>query len=320
MRAFSLIMLLLGAGVLAVLVASIGISPIESALAPVGWGIVPIVAVHAFPLLLDVVAWRLLFPSPAPSLAALTGARWIGEGFNNLLPVMQIGGDMVRARVAIFAGASTATATASVIADVTIGTLTQVVFTLVGVTLLAVHNDTTATLPVVMSALALGAAVLVFYRLQRGGLVLFWRLLERVPMGVGWVARLGKVEPFHDALNAVYVDGARVAQSFAWRLAGWFAGVFEIAAALYFLGHPPRWIDALIFESLGQAGRAAAFPIPAGLGAMEASFVGVGLLLGYDPTTCIALALVRRGRDIILGVPALAAYWLAESRRAARSG
>lgn len=320
MRGFSLAMLLLGASLLAALVLAVGVAPIERALAPVGWGIVPIVAAHGIPLLLDVVAWRLLFPKSAPAFAALSGARWIGEGFNNLLPVMQIGGDLVRARVATFAGASAADATASVVADVTLGTLTQVVFTLLGVALLASLGDTSATVPIVVGALMLGAAVLVFYWLQRGGLLLAWRLLERLPISFGWAARLGSVEPFHDALNAVYADGARVARAFAWRLAGWLAGVLEIVAALYFLGHPPRWTDAFILESLSQAGRAAAFPIPAGLGAMEASFVGVGLLLGYDPTTCIALALIRRGRDVMLGVPALAAYWMIESRRSARRG
>ena len=63
-------------GVLVALVLGTGLDAVRDALAPVGWGIVPIVLSHALAVLLDVVAWRLLFIGPAPSLAALFGMRW----------------------------------------------------------------------------------------------------------------------------------------------------------------------------------------------------------------------------------------------------
>src|SRR4051794_28858365 len=127
MRGISLALLFLGAGACVILVLAIGVDALGAALAPVGWGFAPIVLSHAAPILLDVIAWRLLFRESTPSLAALAGARWIGEAVNNLFPVAQIGGELVRVRLAMMAGANAAGAAASVIADVTIGALTQIV-------------------------------------------------------------------------------------------------------------------------------------------------------------------------------------------------
>src|ERR671921_709325 len=101
MRGISLALLFLGAGACVILVLAIGVDALGAALAPVGWGFAPIVLSHAVPVLLDVVAWRLLLRGSAPPFAALVGARWIREAVNNLLPVAQIGGELVRARLAI---------------------------------------------------------------------------------------------------------------------------------------------------------------------------------------------------------------------------
>jgi uncharacterized membrane protein YbhN (UPF0104 family) len=132
-----------------------------------------------------------------------------------------------------------------------------------------------------------------------------------------WAARLGGVEPFQRALDRIYADRAGVGWACFWRLAGWFAGAGEIWLSLYFLGVPATWTNAVILESLAQAGRSAAFTVPGALGVQEAGFVAIGMAVGLDPTTALALGLIRRGRDLALGLPALAVYSAIEARRSA---
>jgi hypothetical protein len=71
------------------------------------------------------------------------------------------------------------------------------------------------------------------------------------------------------------------------------------------------WAEALILESLGTAVRNAAFPVPAGLGAQEGGFLLLGAALGIAPPLCLALSLAKRARELLVGLPALAAWaWL----------
>ena len=80
---------------------------------------------------------------------------------------------------------------------------------------------------------------------------------------------------------------------------------------MHFLGAPVSWGEALILESLGTAVRNAAFPVPAGLGAQEGGFLLLGAALGIPPPLCLALSLAKRARELIVGLPALAAWaWL----------
>jgi putative membrane protein len=311
-------LLLLGASACVVLVLAIGVDSLGAALAPVGWGFVPIVLSHAGPILLDVVAWRLLFRDSTPSLAALAGARWIGEAINNLFPVAQIGGELVRIRLATMAGVNAIAAAASVIADVTIGALTQIVFGLAGAVLLIVWYDAAFALPILDSLLLFGCGILLFYGLQRqSSAAPVWQLLKRALGRMGWLARFGHAERIYVVLDKLYADRSAMARAAAWRLAGWIAGAGEIFLSLHFLGYPQRWTEAFILESLTQAARSAAFAVPGGLGVQEVGFLALGTALGFDPPTCLALGLIRRGRDVALGLPALARYSWIETRRSA---
>lgn len=321
MRLLPVLTALAGIGVLVALVLGTGLDAVRDALAPVGWGIVPIVLSHALAVLLDVVAWRLLFIGPAPSLAALFGMRWIGEGVNNLLPVAQIGGELARVRLAMLSGVETSRAAATVLADVTFGALTQMVFALIGVGLLLAAHEVGSVVPVVSGLLLFGSGIFAFYWIQRGrGLGVLWRWVSAVLPKQDWAARLGGMGSFQTELDRIYADRRAAGWSCFWRLAGWFAGAAEIWLCLWFLGVPARWTDAIILESLSQAGRSAAFTVPGAIGVQEAGFVAIGLVLGLDPSTALALGLIRRARDLALGLPALAVWSAIEARRSGAVG
>ena len=89
--------------------------------------------------------------------------------------------------------------------------------------------------------------------------------------------------------------------------------------ALHFLGRPVGITTALLIESLGQVVRSSAFAVPGALGVQEAGYLLLGRTVDLGPETSLALSLVQRMRDLILGLPGLLAWWLVEFRpRAAR--
>ena len=58
-----------------------------------------------------------------------------------------------------------------------------------------------------------------------------------------------------------------------------------------------------------------AFIVPAAIGVQEGGFVLIGGLLGLAPETALALALMRRARDIIVFTPALLVWQFGWGKR-----
>jgi uncharacterized membrane protein YbhN (UPF0104 family) len=84
--------------------------------------------------------------------------------------------------------------------------------------------------------------------------------------------------------------------------------VLETWVAMRALGIEAGLAEALVIESLGQAVRSAGFFIPGALGVQEGGYVLICALFGILPDKAIALVLVRRLRDIILGVPGVISW------------
>jgi uncharacterized membrane protein YbhN (UPF0104 family) len=57
----------------------------------------------------------------------------------------------------------------------------------------------------------------------------------------------------------------------------------------------------LIIESLGQALKAVGFAVPGALGIQEGGYVVICRALGLSPEVAIALSLMKRIREILLG-------------------
>ncbi|BDB28174.1 hypothetical protein CTP10_R55850 [Cupriavidus sp. P-10] len=108
---------------------------------------------------------------------------------------------------------------------------------------------------------------------------------------------------------------SKLVRAVLWQLAGLVTGTLEVWLALMLLGHPvPLW-HALAIESLTQAARNVALFVPAGLGVQEAVVMLLGQALGMDAQVSLALALVKRAREILFGVPALLSWQWVELRR-----
>lgn len=321
MKRTAAIMLLTGVALFTAVLAWQGLSAITQALAAAGWGLAAVTAWHLVPLVIDSYAWWILFRRPRPGMIRIVWARWIGESINYLLPVAQIGGDIVKARLLIKHGLKAAETGATVVVDLTLSALTQMLFGVLGLVLLLILIDR----PAVAWGAALGIGVMLvmlafFYKLQRGGLFgALAGLVKRIGGGREWLDFVGGAQSLDAAIDALYARPWTVVCAFVWRWIGWVAGVGEVWLGLYFLGHPVGLADAVMLEALGQAIRGAAFFIPGALGVQEGGFMLLAGLIGLDAHTGLALSLVKRVRELALGVPGLVAWQWAEGRLVARA-
>ena len=63
----------------------------------------------------------------------------------------------------------------------------------------------------------------------------------------------------------------------------------------------------------------AAFAVPGGLGVQEGGYVALCALFGIPAGAGIALSLLKRVADLVLGLPFLAAWQVLEGKRALRA-
>src|SRR5437870_3708533 len=89
-----------GTAIAVALVIFYGIADITQAIADAGWGVLAVVVFHFVQMIFSAWAWRTVLPrASAPGLPRMMGFRWIREAVNALLPVAQIGGEFVGARL-----------------------------------------------------------------------------------------------------------------------------------------------------------------------------------------------------------------------------
>jgi len=303
--------LLAGLALLTILIAWQGFGEVAGTLTTAGPGLLVVTAFHLIPMLANTVAWRCLFqPADRLSGSKLLIARWVGESVNSLLPVAQVGGELAKARWIMPHGIAGRIAGASVVVDLTITVLTQIIFTIIGLTLLILRlGRDDIIIPVITGTAIISLLLAAFYIAQRKGM--FEKaayLIERIAGGREWLSLSGGAATLDQAIHAMYRHRGQLAAASAWRLLGWMMGTGEVWLMMYFLGFPVSIMDALLLESLGQAIRAAGFIIPASLGIQEGGFLLLGAALGIPPHTALALSLGKRVRELLLGFPGLA-FW-----------
>ncbi len=281
-----------------------------------GWAIPINIVIHLIQLFSAGCAWRLLVGERQFPPLAFFRFRLVREGVNSLLPVAQIGGPLVAIRLMVKDGISGALAGAGTTLDLTVEAVMQLVFTLAGLGLLGAQGADSEWVPWVEGGVGLGAiGLLVFITAQRAGLM---RLIE------GLFNRLRKYFPglSADMLQGLHQELIRL-QKERWALAGaalfhflsWAGGTFEIYVGLFAMGHEVGLREAFIIESLGMAARSAGFAVPGALGVQEGGFILVCGLFGITPDMGLALSMLKRLREIIVGSAGLLTWQWSELSR-----
>lgn len=306
-----------GAAVFVMLMVAYDVGEITSTAASAGWGLLWICLFRLVLLSVDSAAWHRLVARHHPTrLWTLARFRWVGESVNTLLPVAQVGGEVVRARLLAIGGMPASKAGASVVVDFTIGLFAQIVFTLIGIELLLTLVAPEAQMGTVIVGI-LVAAILVgaFYAVQRLGLfATLGVVLAKLGWSEGWSALAGLGAELDRAVNDYYGRYGDLLVAGLWRLTGWLLSVFEVWLALYFIGVPVGVAEAVVIESLVTAVRGATFFVPGALGTQEGGLVIIGAMIGLAPETALALGLIKRFREVVVGSPGLFAWAHAERR------
>jgi putative membrane protein len=307
---------LAGIALLVGIIVSSHVATLGELLLTVGWGIAIVTAAHLLPLAACTLAWRSAANQVwRGSRIVFFWARLVRESVSALLPVAHVGGDVVGARVLTFHGAAATQASASVLVDLTLEFLTQIAFTMIGLGLLLSFGGGAALGWSLLGLAAAAAAGVGFVWVQRLGI---FRLCERALQRMAErfdLPALGSLANLHDTIFAIYRQRRAIALSTCWHLLAWLLGAFEVWLTLKFLDANAGLVAALTIESLGLAIRSAAFVIPGGLGIQEGGFVLLGTLFGLSPETGLAISLVKRIREVGLGVPAILAWQVIEGRR-----
>ncbi|ACL58196.1 lysylphosphatidylglycerol synthase domain-containing protein [Methylobacterium nodulans] len=287
-------------------------------------GLAAVVLVRTLILLLCGFAWAKVADASGIGTGPFLLLRFVREGVNVLLPVASVGGEVLGGRLLTFWGVAGPLAAAGIVVDLFFQVIGLALFALAGALLLAqVENAQAARLAtwcaegLVVSAIVLSA----FFAVQRLG-------------GAGAVERrlaalgrrfLRETAPSPDARPGV--QGAldtlwarsrwcSLMQGFCLHMAAWLLGALEIWIALKCIGVADvSFAEAVVLESLSQAIKSAAFPVPSGLGVQEGGLVLLGALFGIDADTALALSLVKRVPDVVLGLPSLLLWQLIEGRR-----
>ena len=262
-------------------------------------------------------AWQVLLKGPgAPRLVLLVRARLVRDSCAEVLPLSQLGGIALGVRAAILQGLAAPLAAASMVVDVTTEMLAQIVYAALGVAILAARapqNARTASFVAAsVTGLALAAvAAALFIAVQRHGGRVAARFAARLTRGAG-----ASLTGSRHALETIYRSPARVALSAALHLAAWIANGAVVWLGFRLIGARLDLAAALAIESLVYAIRSVAVFIPNALGVQEGAYVILGPLFGVGPDMALAMSVVKRARDIAIGVPVLLLWQGAEGRRA----
>lgn len=323
----AILLALVGLGVAVTLLATHDMARIIDALKVAGWGILIVIALHLPQAILSGLGFGALIDRQR-QVGLMWLMRWLRESVNTLLPVAQVGGDVVRVRLLARAGPERGgielkPLVAASLVDVTAEMGAQLVFTLLGVAALLAGAHAGGALSIAATAVGATAGIgLVFVAAQRFGLVkLVQRGVEKLTRrdGSGAWAEMGDMSGLEDAVVALYRTPRKLALTGIWHLLSWVAGIAETLAALHVLGLPANLRDATVIESLGQAVRAFGFLIPGALGVQEGGYLLICAMFGIAGPQALALSLLRRIRELALGLPGLATWqWLEWRHRKSR--
>jgi putative membrane protein len=308
-----LLLLGLGLALLLVLFARLDRAAVLGALVHVGpAGFIAVVAAGLmltaclasglYPLLADKASMRLVF-----------AARQLRDSAGDILPFTQVGGIALGMRVLGLGGVPPARAVAAGVVDVTTELLAQSLFVLTGIALAApaIRADTRLG-PyldwLVAGALLFAAGVFIFAFVQLMGSHLAERLLGAESFG-------GKTASFREAIHTLYRERVRIILSVGLHFLGWCASGLWLWVVFWAAGAPIALASAIAIQSLLEALRSVTVFIPAAIGVQEAGYAALVPLFGLAPETGIAVSLLRRARDIAVGVPALLAWQWVEMHK-----
>jgi uncharacterized protein (TIRG00374 family) len=311
-----LLMILVGTALLGVVLYQTDLAAVWLQLLRLGWaGLLLVLLVHLASHVTLAASWLFTVravPATPAWLYRLSKVLMVGFALDTTTPLAGFGGEPIKAILLKRQyGIPYRDATASLVLARTTDLAGELLFVLVGLALLlssprpaleALPYRLVACVGVALMAAFMG--LLVFAQ-QRRALGLLRRWLERRWSGTRAahehaVAALRGLQEVEDRLAAYYrAEPGRCALSLGLAFAGWLVDAGAVYLGLTLLGHPVTVTDAVLIEAFLTIVRSALFMVPADLGTQEGALMLIcGALLG-SPAAGLALAAIRRARDLV---------------------
>lgn len=282
-----------GAVLFAYAVRRAGVADIADSIRRVGWGFLPILGLAGVRFLLRAAAWRFCMPTAARLPFGRAFAAFLsGDAVGNLTPLGMAASEptkvlLVRHRLA----------TSESIASLALDNLVYAAS--IAVVLIAGVIVALMTVPLPLEGRELLSAALVM--LLVGGVVAVRVLRGTWSTGGAqrprWRETLSRIR---QSVIAFWRDSpARVAQAFLFDMAFHVLAVYEIFLTLdWLLGARPTIAQALVFEVFNRVITAVFKFIPFRVGIDEALNGALAPLMAVHPVAGVALALIRKVRNL----------------------
>ena len=308
----------LGFAVAIYMVLRVGLAPVLHAVAGVGFDGFAVICAYALALIIVLGSgWFALVPSGvADRFTTFVVARQIRDSASDILPFSQLGGIVIGARAVVLKGVAAPFAFATAIADVTTELMAQIAFIAFGTAICIANLRLAPATASLANALVIGTTLMVpavgaFVFLQRRGGGFAETLAER------WLpAAVKHAAAFHEAVNGIYASPVRLAVSSSLHLVGWLGSGVGTWITLRLMGAHIGLLPAIGVEALLAALRSAFVFVPSAIGVQEAGYAALLPLFGLPPEFGIGASLLKRAREITIGIPVLLAWQAMEGRRA----
>ena len=316
MRFFAPIAGIFGLALLTGLVGYFGFASVMQAVVSSEWATVLVVLARAIALAGCGIGWWCLLAPKGPPPRVFIALRFIREAINGLFPFAVVGGDIIGARLLSHFGVAMSLAVASVLIDIFVQVVSLLIYVGVGVAIVldvpGPHRLSTVTF--VMMAIALPAVAGFFLALNFGAFDPVVRWLVAFGEKRRWSV-FAHVVDLGDRLQMIWRNHRGLSASLFVHVITVFFGAAEVWIAFYFMGHPVSVAAAIAIESIGQGGKAAAFMLPGGIGVQDGTMIAAAAIFGVPVEVALAMALIKRVPDLVLGIPSLLMWQALEGRR-----
>ena len=316
MKQLSYVLALAGVLIGVVLVAYFGVGNVVAAIGRIGWPEFALIVGWQIVLFVVLgIAWDVIMPArDGRRFWVPVWGRMVRDAAANCLPFSQVGGFIFGASAITSQGVEWHTATASTVVDVTAEFLAQIVFACVGLVILLLRVPGSRIAAPVEAGIGLAVlACFAFVWVQKGVGSIFARLGARIT-GDRFSDAKERVDVLQAELALIYGHTGRLAAGFFVHLIGWIGTGAAGWIGFHALRVPIAFDDAMAIEALLSAAAAVAFLVPVNAGVQEAGYAGLGVVFGVPPEMSLAVSLVRRGRDVVVGVPILLLWQFIEMR------
>ncbi|GAN59727.1 hypothetical protein ACI01nite_18520 [Acetobacter cibinongensis] len=257
----------------------------------------------------------------------LLGARMVRDAAATCLPFSQLGGIVIGIRATCSGhgfhkrdsrAVDLPEATAANLVDITTEVMGQTAFVLLGVAFLVAHQrNSPFVVPVIFGAVFLMVGTAGFVWTQRNGGHIFRRLGSKFSSSLAaqWHDNLltgaGNLQ---ERMEAVWSHPLRICGSAFYHFLGWISSAAMLWLAANLMGAGLSFPNAIAVEGVTCAIMSVGFLVPGSLGVQEGAYIALGHAFGLESSVSLGLSLLRRGRELALGIPVLLLWQFMEMR------